>query len=266
MIVYPLIQASATQETLIEVLNLSDGFVSAHCFFVKSDTCSELNFFLRLTPNQPLSWRASTGRTSDSVRVAPPFIGEGELKCVVATQSTSPSSHNVLQGRAIVQDTAGLTVGYAGIAFRRLSPGPYTGLVRLDGIEYEQCPDRLHFQALTSRSGSDSELVLVPCSEDLLNQVPASTPIQFSVINEFENVFSGSIGLQCFTRRRFSTIPVLRRTTVGTDTVHAILRGVDVPVIGLVIDRFTVPGSNAVSVSSNEPHLEGGRSATVLLP
>jgi hypothetical protein len=138
--------------------------------------------------------------------------------------------------------------------------------VQLDGVMYEQCPDRLHFQALSSQSGSDSELVLVPCSQDLLNQIPASTPIQFAVVNELEQQFSGSTGLSCFIRKRFSTIPPLRRSTVGTDAIHAIVRGVDVPLIGLVIDRFAIPGSSAVSVSSNEPHLEGGRSATVYLP
>jgi hypothetical protein len=53
---------------------------------------------------------------------------------------------------------------------------------------------------------------------------------------------------------------------VGTDTAHVIVRGVDVPVVGLVIDRFTVPGTDALSVSSNAPYLEGGRSANVFLP
>jgi hypothetical protein len=266
LVVYPLIQASATQDTIIELLNLSDGFVSVHCFYLKADTCNELDFFLSLTPQQPVSWHASSGRTSDNKRVAPPVLGDNELKCVVAASSPDPAAHNVLQGRALVSDTSGQTIGYNAIAFRRLSPGPFTGAVDLDGITYEQCPDRLHFQALSSQPGSDSELVLVPCSEDLLNQVPASTPIQFAVINELEQPFSGSIGLTCFVRARFSTIPPLRRSTVGTDAVHAIVRGVDVPVIGLVIDRFTVPGSTAVSVSSNEPQLEGGRSATVILP
>jgi len=266
LVVYPLVQASATVETRVELVNLSNLRVSVHCFYVTSVTCNELGFHITLTPQQPVSWLASTGLDGGGTRLAPPFLGEGELKCVVATQSGDPAAHNVLQGRAILTDTNRQTVGYSANAFRRLAPGPYSGSINLDGVQYEQCPDRLHFQAVTSQTGSDSELILVPCSEDLLNQVPASTAVQFAVINEWENSFSGSIPLTCYVRRRFSTIPPLRRNTAGTETVHAIVRGVDVPVIGLVIDRFTVPGSGALSSSSNAPYLEGGRSATVYLP
>lgn len=266
LVVYPLIQTSGTVETRIELMNLSRLSVTVHCFFVASGTCSEIDFFLALTPEQPVSWLASTGRDGQGVRLAPPLVGEGELKCVVAARSSDPAAHNVLQGRALIVDATGQTVGYSANAFRRLAPGPFTGFVNLDGVEYEQCPDRLHFHALSSQAGSDSELVLVPCSQDLLNQVPGSTAVQFAVVNEWENVFSGSVPLSCHLRRRFSTVPALRRSTVGTDTVHAIVRGVDVPVIGLVIDRFTVPGSGALSTSSNTPYLEGGRSASVLLP
>lgn len=266
LVVYPLVQASAGVDTRLELLNLSNLRVSVSCFYVTSVTCNELGFRLSLTPQQPVSWLASTGLDGGGTRLAPPFIGEGELKCVVVTQSGDPASHNVLQGRAIVTETNQQTIGYSANAFRRLAPGPYTGAIRLDGVQYEQCPDRLHFQAVTSQAGSDSELVLVPCSEDLLNQVAASTAVQFAVINEWENSFSGSIPLTCYVRRRFSTIPPLRRSTTGTETVHAIIRGVDVPVIGLVIDRFTVPGSGVLSSSSNAPYLEGGRSASVDLP
>ena len=138
--------------------------------------------------------------------------------------------------------------------------------MRLDGSQYEECPDRLHFQALASQSGSNSELILVPCDEDLLNLNPASTPVQFAVFNEFEQQLSGAIDLTCYSRRNFSTIPALRKSSAGTDTIHMIVRGVEVPVVGLVIDRFTVPGSGAAAAASNNPYLEGGRSATILLP
>ncbi len=72
--------------------------------------------------------------------------------------------------------------------------------------------------------------------------------------------------LSCFDHLNFSSISALRRSNVGTDTAHVIVRGTDVPVIGLVIERFAVPGSNALSTSANEPTLEGGRSASVTLP
>jgi len=266
MLIYPLVQVSATQETRIELMNLTNAVVSVECFYVTSVTCNEIGFFVSLTGNQPITWLASTGSNGNGVRIAPPFQGEGELKCVVMPRSQDLASHNALQGRALISDTSGHTVGYSAIAFRRLTPGDFTGVVSLDGVTYEQCPDRLHFNVLTNQTGSDSELILVPCSEDLANQIPARTTVQFAVVNELEQNFSGATTLSCFTHRRFSKLAALRRGSVGTDTAHVIVRAVDVPVVGLVIDRFIVPGSSTESVSSNEPNLEGGRSALVTLP
>ena len=266
LLIYPLIQASATQDTRVEMMNLTGSSVSVGCFYVTSVTCNEIGFFLTLTANQPVSWMASTGASGNGARVAPPFNGEGELKCVVRATAADLISHNALQGRALVSDSTGQTVGYNAIAFRRLAPGEFTGVVSLDGVTYEQCPDRLHFNALMSQAGSDSEMILVPCSEDLEGQVAARTVIQFAVTSEFEQPFSGATMVNCFDHRRFSTVAPLRRGTVGTDTAHVIVRGNDVPVVGLVIDRFTVPGSSALSTSSNAPYLEGGRSATLIVP
>ena len=275
MLIYPLVRVSTTpgqeQETRIEMMNLTGSLVSVQCFYVQGGTCNEIGFFVNLTGNQPLSWIASTGSTGNGRRIAPPFIGDGELKCVVVPRTPDLSSYNALQGRALLSDRNtptidALTVGYNAIAFRRLSPGDFTGVVSLDGINYEMCPDRLHFQVLTQKSGSNSELVLVPCSQDLELQIPSSANIQLAVVNELEQQFSGSTTVKCFNRINFSSLPALRQSGVGTDTAHLMVRGTDVPVVGLVIDRFTVPGSGAPSASSNDPDLEGGRPATVVLP
>jgi hypothetical protein len=266
LLIYPLIRTSPTEDTRLELMNLTTAAVSVQCFYVSGPTCNEIGFFVRLTANQPLSWVASTGTSGNGGRIAPPFSGEGELKCVVSPSDPAVTAYNALQGRALLSDTTGQTIGYSAIAFRRLSPGSFTGVVSLDGVTYEQCPDRLHFQVLTSQAGSDSEMVLVPCSEDLENQISSSATIQFAVINELEVQFSAATHLKCFDHRRFSTISPLRRSVAGTDTAHIIVRGTDLPVVGLVIDRFTVPGSTALSTSSNEPYLEGGRSATLTLP
>ena len=265
-LVYPLVRASATQDTTIELMNLSSRLVTLQCFYVQGTTCGEIGFFVTLTGQQPLVWKARTGVGGTGRRVAPPFTGDGELKCAVVPNTSDVSSYNTVQGRALVSDTAAQTVGYSAIAFRRLSSGDFTGEIPLDGVTYETCPDRLHFQVLPSQSGSDSELILVPCSQDLVNQLPSGANIQLAVINEFENRTSGATSVKCFNRLNFSALPSLRRTSVGTDTAHLIVYGTDVPVVGLVIDRFKVPGTGATSTSSNEPYLEGGRPAIVQLP
>jgi hypothetical protein len=270
VLIYPLVRVSATQDTRVEILNLTSALVSVSCFYVSSGTCNEAGFFLNLTAYQPVSWMASTGTNGNGTRVALPFLGDGELKCVVTPNGPFPTAtvYNALQGRALISDATGpnlQTIGYSAIGFRRLSAGGFAGTVSLDGVNYEQCPDRLHFQVLTNKLGSDSEMVLVPCTEDLMNQIPSGANVLLAVINEFEQQFSGGTTVSCFNRVRFSSLPALRYNSIGTDTAHVIVRGTDVPVVGLVIDRFTT-SSGAVSASSNDPYLEGGRSADIYLP
>lgn len=271
MLIYPLVRVSTNSDTRIEIMNLSAGAVSVQCFYVTARDCVEIGFFISLTAQQPMSWMASTGMTGNGARVAPPFNQDGELKCFVRPTSPSLSAHNVLQGRAIVSDTLGSatsvqTVGYSAIAFRRLAAGTFTGSVPLDGITYEACPDRLHFNILSQSATSDSELILVPCTQNLVTQISPRTTLQYAVINELEQSFSGSNQLNCMERRRFSTIPAVRKSSIGTNTAHLIVRSVDIPVIGFVIDRFNVPGSGALSTSSNDPYLEGSRAATLDIP
>jgi hypothetical protein len=269
LLVYPLIQADSggsPRDTRIEMVNITGASISVHCAFIDSVTCSATDFQVFLTAYQPLSWMASAGfRSVATFTAAPPFIGTGELKCAVEARTADLSSHNALQGRALASTSSPSpeTIGYTAIGFRRLTPGSYTGSFNLDGNDYEQCPDRLHFNVLASQSGSDSELILVPCTENAIYG-GTSTPIGLDVFNEFENSLSGSAALNCTVRRRFSTLSLLRKSTLGTDTGHLIVRGVSVPVIGLVIDRFT--GLGVPSVSANEPYLEGGRSAVLQLP
>jgi hypothetical protein len=271
LLIYPLVRVSATQETRIELMNLTSSLLSVQCFYVQGVTCNEIGFFLSLTGNQPLSWLASTGSGGNGRRVAPPFTGDGELKCAVVPQTADLASHNALQGRALLSDfnpqsnpNAPQTIGYTAIGFRRLSPGDFTGVISLDGINYEMCPDRLHFQVLAQTSTSNSELILVPCSQDLELQTPSTASIQLAVINEFEQHLSGATNVKCFNRINFLSLPALKRSSVGSDTAHLMVRGIDVPVVGLVIDRFAV--GSVQSTSSNEPNLEGGRPATVVLP
>jgi len=270
-LIYPLIRTSATQETLVEIMNLTAATVTVHCTYTRATfsgqtvSCNETDFYVNLTAQQPVAWKARTGSNGNGARVAPPFLGEGTLNCVVQARGSDLNSHNALQGRAILSQS-GQTVGYDASAFRRLSAGPFSGVIELDGVHYEQCPDRLHFNALSSQPGSDSEMVLVPCSHDFENGHPGSSVIQYAVINEFEQQFSASTPVKCFDRRNFSTISALRKSSTGTDTLHVVVRPVGDPVVGLVLDKFAVPGSGALSVSSNNPYFEGGRSATVTLP
>jgi hypothetical protein len=272
MLVYPYLNAGGDQDTRIELLNLSGDPQEVNCFFVttSNNLCNEIGFFVFMTPYQPLGWLASEGLSDPfSGAAAPPFFGTGELKCVVVPPRPELAFHNTIQGRATVFDSSGATVSYDAVGFQRLTDGDFTGVVSLDGVTYAQCPDKLHFQVLADQPNASppalSDLILVPCSEDFLTQVPTSTSVQFLATNEFEQTFSTSIGITCFDRRHLSTIAgALTRATAASDTLHLSVRGTSVPLIGLVIDA--VPFQGSVGTAGNEPSLQGGRSATVVFP
>jgi hypothetical protein len=267
-IVLPYIVSTATQNTRIELMNMSAQDVQLQCFYVRQSDCVEVGFFLRLTANQPLSWLAFDGTSNPiSFSSVPPFDGVGELKCAVAADRPELSAHNVLQGRALVYErTTGETVGYDAIGFQRLSPGTYDGTISLDGFTYEECPDRLHFVVLSRQSGGPvSELITVTCAEDLLTQTPTQTTVQLAIVNEFEQVFSSSYKFSCITSQPFSKLSTINKSTLGTDTAHIVVRGVSTPLIGMVIDRFNGQ-NNTLHTTANEPFLEGGRDSTVILP
>jgi hypothetical protein len=274
LLIYPLVRADTdpldgvTRDTRIELLNLTGTSQQLKCFYINatSDFCNEIGFLINLTPNQPVSWLASDGLISSFTHSAvPPFFGAGELKCVVLPREPNADAHNAVQGRAIVFGNDGQTLGYGAVAFRRLTDGEFTGEADLDGQTYTACPDEQHFAFLAAQTGSESELILAPCSEDLENQVFVTTNVQFLVINEFEQQLSASINVNCYSRRRLSQVSsVFRSTTLGSDTGHLIVRGVQHPVSALIVDRFTVGGNAGAAL--NEPAFNGGRAASIRFP
>jgi hypothetical protein len=274
LLVFPLVAADENGgDTRIELVNLSGSGQDVECFYVFGDTsCNEIGFFLSLTPYQPLSWLATEGLNDVLTRsAAPPFFGQGELKCAVVppADQADVEFYNTIQGRATVYSATGRTVSYGAVGFQRLSPGDFTGVLPLDGRTYAQCPDKLHFDVLadqpTATPATTSDLILVPCSQDLLLQVPATITVQFLILNEFEQQFSTSISVTCFERAALSAITdALRRATLGTDTGHLIVRGVNGPLLGLVVDEVAFQGKTGIA--GNEPSFQGGRSATVVFP
>ena len=269
-VIFPYIVTSATQDTRVELMNMSDQQIDLQCFYVRQSDCIEVGFFVSLTANQPLSWLANDGANNPlTFSAVPPFTGVGELKCAVASQRAELDFHNVLQGRVLIYDNvSGETVGYDAIGFQKLSPGAFTGVINLDGFTYEACPDRLHFVVLTRQGTTTSDLITVPCAEDLLTQTPTETTVQLAIINEFEQVFSSSYKQKCLgtpSGQSFSRFSTLSKATLGTDTAHVVVRGVTSPLVGLVIDRFTGQ-NNTLHTTANEPFLEGARESTVIFP
>ncbi|MEO8602718.1 MAG: hypothetical protein ABI629_09085 [bacterium] len=275
VLIFPLIAVEGggtTVDTRVELVNLSRQAVDVKCVFIPALSCSGIDFHIRLTPNQPLSWLASKGLFTTSLTAIPPFFGSsGELKCFVQPDDGQESidQHNTIQGRAAVFGADGQTIGYSAVGFLRLSDGPYNGIIPLDGNTYAQCPDEQHFVFLSSEAGNpltESEIVLAPCSEDLENSIPTTTTVQFLVVNEFEQQLSAATTVSCYTRRTLRQISqVFTRATLGSETGHVIVRGVQTPVLAMLIDRFLTP-DGARGTAGNGPAYRGGRSAEIRLP
>ncbi|MFI5396721.1 MAG: hypothetical protein ACHQ9S_14395 [Candidatus Binatia bacterium] len=273
LLVFPLIQVSEdqsqqiTQDTRIELVNLSGDTQLLQCYFIDGTSCNEIGFMLVLTPYQPTAWLASSGLNSGS-SAAPPIFGTGELKCAVQAPLPDLDFHNTIQGRATIFTLSnGQSASYGAVGFQRLSVGDYTGVFNLDGTNYAQCPGKLHFDVLTAdQPTSSSEMVLVPCTENLLTQTPTSLGVQFLIYNEFESQFSTASTLKCFDQRPLTAIGAgsLTRAVLGTDTAHVIVRGSGGPLLGLVVDEVSFHGT--ASTAGNEPSFEGGSSATVTFP
>jgi len=98
------------------------------------------------------------------------------------------------------------------------------------GAEYNACPDTLianHFAAGANDPAIDefaaggsevnTEVTLVPCTEDFENQIPGQVALQFLIINEFEEAFSTSTTITCWANLDLGAVnPVFREGFLGS--------------------------------------------------
>jgi len=78
-----------------------------------------------------------------------------------------------------------------------------------------------------------TDLTLIPCTTDYLTQAPVTTPVQFLVFNEFEQRFSTSRSVTCFSELKISNIDtrtsdrsLFNAAVAGTLTGQTRIRGV----------------------------------------
>jgi hypothetical protein len=234
----------------------------------------ETDFAFRLTPKQPISFYASEGLPDLPLSSTPtngqfnsgsilpvsenPFVGE--LKCVEVDDSEQPSDRNDLKGEATIEKATDApsvdSRGYNGIGIQAIA-GQNNGDDTLclggdvsdncpNGPEYNACPNILildhFFDDATDPASPDSRrirthLTLVPCSEDFNLQAPITTVVQYLVFNEFEQRFSTSRSVRCFSEIVLSDIDtraggngdaqsIFNVNVQGTLTGQTLIRGV----------------------------------------
>jgi hypothetical protein len=197
------------------------------------EPCIPLDGRVRRGPVDPTAPGGVTRFQSNAgTRIPPvpeePFIGE--LKCIVVDGDTGEpvqgSDANVLIGQGTIgkveSDDEVEMAKYNAIGIKALAEpnddGQSNVLTLLNSAagqgEYEGCPNVLvlnhFFDFATNPAADDDDVftwpVFVPCTENLLQQVPGAAIAQYLVFNEFEQRFSTSNAVQCFRATRLSFI------------------------------------------------------------
>jgi len=270
IIVFPKVRAGNGFDTVIQLNNTGNSMVHAKCYYVNAlgaggvvdgQTWNEIDFDIWLTKQQPTHWVVSQGRNFESscgfgedcsgfppglVPPMPEF--EGELKCIEVTESGEPITGNHLEGVAsikVITDNAqarqseGDLAAYNAIGFRGNPDAVPSNPLLLDGATYDACPERIilnHFATGAedpSNIGArnETELTLVPCSQDFETQTPGRVTVQFLVYNEFEQRFSASTTIDCYFNEEITRIDSLTDPTrsvfsydvLGTTVANAII-------------------------------------------
>jgi hypothetical protein len=180
-------------------------------------------------PLNGTSFRGPTGESNAGSRV-PPFqetstgLAIGELKCYAMNSDGTPSDRNVLKGEAtfIVNDGTdalppGQSAKYNALGFRAIEGAVNEdNELRLGGFdpEYDGCPNVLimnhFFDFAVNPATEDAQvltaLTLVPCTQNFVNQRPTRVTAQYLVFNEFEQRFSTSAPVDCFSSTYISNI------------------------------------------------------------
>lgn len=137
-----------------------------------------------------------------------------------------------------------------------------------DGGVCNNGPQILSGGELALRSATVTDLTLVPCQQDLENQIPGRVTVQFLITNEFENKFSASTTVTCWKNFFLFQVDspnnpersVFSYSTLGTTVAQTRLTPVegDGAVIGVTGVTTADNGSRLARAALNI-HIEGDR-------
>ena len=223
-----------------------------------------------------------------------PDIFTGELKCIEVDSSGAPINGNHLKGEATIVTPDGDASTYNAVGIIGLNTnsnvnnsdntlclgGDVTAACPT-GAEYNACPDTLianHFASgasdpiideFTAESSSVStEITIVPCTEDLENQIPAQVVVQFLIINEFEELFSTSTTVICWANLDlFAINPVFTEGFLGSRFAQTRMRPAtaDQPGFVGVLEEFHARASGNTTRAALNLHEEGVRPGADLM-
>jgi hypothetical protein len=218
LLVWPLVKVGqentlGSADTIIQVNNEYYKEVRVTCAYRLQAPCSTKVFSFALSPNQPVSWRASTGRRLNGEEVVVPDVLPGntvaELKCwAVDELGEQQIAWNWLTGDAIIIEGTNQQWEYSAWRFAVNSsttgaPAGDPGKILLTGDSgnYDACPTALQFNFFKQTPSTASNypertvnnvLTLVACQENLTQE--GTSPVVFAdirVYDENQTVYTG---------------------------------------------------------------------------
>ena len=216
-------------------------------------------FQLHLFKQQPVSWRVSEGLSpillpgSGSVPAAPevPFVGA--LRCIVVDGLGAAVASNVLVGHATLEEYRPADDLFDVAKYNAIGLEAVVGDANADGhlllggagLEYQGCANILildHFfdhatEPVLRTSSVRTDLVLLPCSADYVNDIPGQSIVSYTVTNEFDTTATGDQTLEVTGQLAVSlNSPLLQVGTQGTLTGKMRLQATGAGVIAAVIE------------------------------
>jgi hypothetical protein len=254
ILIFPKVVRDGTRNTLIQLTNTGNLVNNVACFYLNgapgrngAPLCSEVDFFITLTRQQPTHWDASAGRQVnpsdpfgsdgsgfDPGLVPPVPVGfTGALVCIEVDQNGMPVAQNKLKGEAIISGPGGGDLSeYNAVAITSASPGPNSdNILNLNGgsvtppAEYASCPSSLRMSFIPDgaqdpvietygngggQSSVVTNLTVVPCDLDFQNGVRTSGALTVFAWDEFEVRFSDSHPFGCWTSFNIGALANMR--------------------------------------------------------
>jgi len=254
-----------------------------------------LDFPIVLERRQPTHWVASRGRLNDPsdsgcagtsdcdgagldpglVPPVPPGF-TGELRCIEEDASGAPWSGNALSGFATLTHVAtGEVVKYPAVGLPGYESNDADGTLCIGGstrdgcghgAEYGGCPQTWivsHPSDADDRpvdgAARSTDLTVVPCAANFATQVPASSTLEFTVTNEFEQTFRASTTITCWADLRLSDInAIFQRAALGGEWAQTQVRSAAATAGGFMLvqqtERDTAEPATSSFAGTVPPH------------
>ncbi len=158
ILIFPKVVSDGTRDTIIQVTNTSNSLDTARCFYLDGEKgrsgqplCSETDFVITLTKQQPTTWLAGSGRPviggtpglSPGLIPAVPRGFTGALICNEVDQSLAPLAMNAIKGEATLVGPGADVSKYNGVAIpggTAAGQNNQDNVLDLNGREYNTCP------------------------------------------------------------------------------------------------------------------------------